>query len=402
MSQSNARAQAEQLTLRVHELLSNGYGDGAEADAVREEILDLWDSLEPEDRDLLDELSGDMYMLTGEETVEPGCAGDLVRLRHAWEAGEWKELLRLTRILIPGMAEHYRAYARARAWDSLHFKHAAATFFNHAWSLSANDHYLYLAMQALLDAEQIDAAWEQARTLMQRKDTSSTLLLKVADVIYAAARTADPTIAKMLYQRVLEVVEAALERPNGAKPLRAVISGGLLKKALAHIRLGEKKAADEALDEALRRDPINDALLVCRGLRHVAEKRLEHARKDFEAALRANTVISAPYLYLAHFAFSDERYDDALRLCDRALKRTTSRSVRANLLELQGVALYRLHSEHVPDAIDRLREAADLWPSNERIWRNLALFQDGDLADLSVSIDDIDADDAQEQLADVA
>jgi hypothetical protein len=128
MSRELPRHLIERLTVNLHERIrADGLESGA-AETLREEILDRWDSLEPNDKDALNNLSGDLYALSDEEERQEGAAGDLVSMRAAWAREDWAKLLSLARRNIPGLTEASRLYVRAHAYESLGFSAAAKAF----------------------------------------------------------------------------------------------------------------------------------------------------------------------------------------------------------------------------------------------------------------------------------
>ena len=76
--------------LKLQALMAQGLGESSEADALREEMLPTWRRLSSEELARVDGLSGDLYMLTGEEVFEPVDPVERTRerleprLREAW------------------------------------------------------------------------------------------------------------------------------------------------------------------------------------------------------------------------------------------------------------------------------------------------------------------------------
>src|SRR6266566_2413562 len=95
--------QHESLLRRLHELMAAGKGDSDEADAVRDQMDVSWRALSREEIARLDGLSADLYMLEGEEVLDPASAQGWtperlgVELGSAWNQGEWEKVLSLLR-----------------------------------------------------------------------------------------------------------------------------------------------------------------------------------------------------------------------------------------------------------------------------------------------------------------
>lgn len=53
MSRESIRSEVERLTLQLHTMIRDGQGESADADSVREAILDRWDSLTPANQELM-------------------------------------------------------------------------------------------------------------------------------------------------------------------------------------------------------------------------------------------------------------------------------------------------------------------------------------------------------------
>jgi hypothetical protein len=62
----------ESLTLQLHVLIRTDLGNTEEADNIREQMAELWRDLLPEKRLILDNISGDLFMLIDDEILESG------------------------------------------------------------------------------------------------------------------------------------------------------------------------------------------------------------------------------------------------------------------------------------------------------------------------------------------
>ncbi len=118
----------ERLTINLHALIRQGQGDGAEAEAIREHIVDTWPLLAVEDQVLFNGLSGDLYMLAGDERLSPPEEATMSTLNYAREHHDWRRVLQLLTLDIPGVSPKARAVFRSKAWSELGYPLASAEF----------------------------------------------------------------------------------------------------------------------------------------------------------------------------------------------------------------------------------------------------------------------------------
>ncbi len=87
LDDTDALRALEHRTVELHRLLRDGQGDADKTDELREQMVDIWATLRPESRALLDNLSGDLYMLAGEEAFEKGekPGQSLAHIKEAWK-----------------------------------------------------------------------------------------------------------------------------------------------------------------------------------------------------------------------------------------------------------------------------------------------------------------------------
>lgn len=131
----------ESATIHVHRLIREGQGDSDEADMLREQMVDTWRTLTPEQQSLLSGLSGDLYMLQKEEAFEPSSSSPqelLAHLRDAWMHQRWANVLSLLRRkeVQQAFPEDMFAHLRGRCWSSLGLNEAARCFFDFAATLA--------------------------------------------------------------------------------------------------------------------------------------------------------------------------------------------------------------------------------------------------------------------------
>jgi tetratricopeptide (TPR) repeat protein len=369
MNPDKAHRQAERLTVHLHEHIRKGEGEETATDELRESLVEELARLPVEAQRLLNNLAGDLYMLANDEKLAPATGQSTEALRDAWNARDWKQILVLLTLDIPRVEAHYRAYLRGRAWGALGYPFAAAQFLGFAWQIRRDkDNYGYLAIQALLDANELDAAWDRAAEMLADEQTSATLLYKIADVFYAGAHRSDQPFQDRLYGRVIEIVDRA--RAISPQPsVRSVVVGGLVKKGFALANLERMTEAEGALSEALRKDYDSDIVLSARGLLRMDAGRTAEAFVDFTRAADKGTMAVWPFFYLAEHALKVHEYERCLDLSAAALARTNDAQARANLLEWKAIALGALG--RTDEALGAADEAELLNPFNDRIVKNV-------------------------------
>src|SRR6187399_3211490 len=187
--QEDAGHALERLTLRLHVLIRAGRGSEEEADRVREQMVDIWQTLSPEHRALLDNLSGDLFMLAGDEELDAGegASPSKAAFADAWNRQDWVGLLALVRRreLRMQIPDAVAAYFRGRCWSSLGYFDAAVAFFDYAAQLAPeNENYAYLALDALVRSARIAEALERANAILREQSPSVRRLFKAADVLF--------------------------------------------------------------------------------------------------------------------------------------------------------------------------------------------------------------------------
>jgi tetratricopeptide (TPR) repeat protein len=376
-NQEKACHTLERLTLELHVLIRAGRGSDEEADRVREQMVDIWQTLSAEHRALLDNLSGDLFMLAGDEELEAG--EDPAPLKSifadAWNRQDWGDLLSLVRRkqLRTQIPEALAAYFRGRCWSSLGYFDAAVTFFDYAAQLAPeNENYAYLALDALVNSGRIDEALERANAILREQNPSARRLFKAADVLFHAARNFEQAAAAAVYTRTLVVLDRALALDMNLpqeERLSSVTVGGYVLKGLCYEHLAQPAEARRSYTAALAVDPDAEAALTARGLLLLHS---EHpaALRDFERAVKKGTPLLWPYLYLAHDALESGEFRRCLDMAEHALARTRAPVLRANLMEWMAIASIEL-APGSKTSIALMRDAQTVNPLSERIAANL-------------------------------
>lgn len=122
----------------LHRLIAEGKGDDEEADAVRDAMEPLYRRLTDAERERLANLSGDLYMLTGEEVYEPATAEERsssdaqMALEEAWERRDWEKVLALLRRGLTFLPIAPVAFLRAATHEGLGHIDTALLFLRYA------------------------------------------------------------------------------------------------------------------------------------------------------------------------------------------------------------------------------------------------------------------------------
>lgn len=116
------------LLLRHHHLLSERPEDDSEIEAVEDEMTELWDELNPAQRQSLSGLGSDLNWIR--RGCQPAPRGrraedvtpqDLQSLVSARDEGDWHALLHELRTCAPSMPAFELADLRALAWSKIGF-----------------------------------------------------------------------------------------------------------------------------------------------------------------------------------------------------------------------------------------------------------------------------------------
>lgn len=256
--------QYEQWTRKLHSLIAAGLCDEQEADDLREQMDGMSDSLDEQELYRLENLSGDLYMLSGEEVYIPTDMSEQAytsNLFQSWSSQDWDRVLNLLRMEVNVSSEH-RAYLRARAYEELHHVEAALLFVNHALKLDhSSSTYSYLAMELLEEAGHNEQALEQAEDWLTEADAPAGATIKSAAVLFGHTRNLSTTDARKYYQRVTAVLSDTLGKQEALSGLpRQVLALAYVVMGFSYRELGSYAEAIESLREALKYNPHDVAL----------------------------------------------------------------------------------------------------------------------------------------------
>src|ERR1700722_19326772 len=132
-----ALSSATQLMIRLHELNHVGKGDSSETAETMGQLEMLWRTLDPRDRERLDGLSGDLYLLVDDEllvALPEGQTPENVQTGAgtAIKSHDFDRVLELLRFGPPRMPDVGISYLRSRCYEQLGMHAAALAFMDHA------------------------------------------------------------------------------------------------------------------------------------------------------------------------------------------------------------------------------------------------------------------------------
>lgn len=365
---------AEQ-TRRLHELMRRE--DGDQADALRQSIYDGTTQLSREEQEQLKGLAGDLYMLVDEELVERIETDEMKRkatneLQCSVTSSNWRRVLSLLRLDIP-VPQPYKAFWRARAWESFGDPCTALCFIRHACQIEpTNATFRQYEIHLTVKSGGIVDALRECNSVCNTTPVHARLLYKAADVFFEAAKTAEGRGRSELLQRVIQCVNRALAETNDnfKETLESVIAGGYVAKGMAHEELGEFDDAEQTYNAAIQRKPSAE-LLLARGLNRLCSGHESDGIRDLEASLPLNPKTVWPYYYLARHKLLASQYNDVIALCCAALEFRPPNKVACQLYEWLAISQYQTFAPQ-ETVLNNMRTAAALDPANEVVSRNLA------------------------------
>jgi len=140
-AENPAFVEEERLTRDLHLLNAQGKGESEEAEAIAEASEEPWNSLSAEERARIHAVSGDLYMLTGEEIYEKTeLSQEQLRaaLTEAWQRGDAVQVLSLLRKGPAFLKAYEVAYYRSVCYHALGHVETARLFHGHADKLAAD------------------------------------------------------------------------------------------------------------------------------------------------------------------------------------------------------------------------------------------------------------------------
>ena len=325
---SNAFKVFAQLLYKLHALIAAGEGDRPLADDIRDQMDRPWHALPSHEQSIARVLSADLYDLRTEpaEAQKPSSEEDrqlLSALSEAAQRQDWQYVLENIRGVREFMRPSFAAYIRGRAWADLGDADTAWLFFDRASQLDPGDmNFQFIALDTLSKSTRTEDAEQMAKTILDNQEHyHPKLVAKAADIQFTLTRGLTDDAAVDAYRRLIAVYDPLVLRlrdPSGDAPL--ILVEALVLKGMCHEHLGQRAAARDCYDQALRIDPYNEAALTARGLLLYGQD--EQALADLQAACDQNTPLAWPYLFLAHHFLTVGDYGRCAHYCTVGLSRS--------------------------------------------------------------------------------
>lgn len=376
-----AYVRCQRLLKELQELMARGEGDSERADAVRDAMEAIRNELDAAESLRIEELSADLYMLTGEEIfqdISPEEKATLPqRLQRAFEAGRFEEVLALLRYGADFLPRWFIAHLRGRCWFKLHDYEPAAWFSQYAHELREREPIPELmVLDALWRAGRQADVRERARSIVENPSAHPTVLLTAALMLFHLAEQQEEATARPLYEKVVHAIERALEKEPTLPPeerIPANTFAGRVGRALALEKLGRESEARQALQDNLQEYPKDPLAWTIAGL-FESQRDTQRAARYFQRAVELESRHVWPYSFLAHHRLGEGRFQEVIDLCRTGIELATLQEDRARFYEWSAIARHGLGD---PDrTVRKLFDVATrLDPLNLRIRQNREAFE---------------------------
>lgn len=378
MSNDRALREVERLLVRLHELIASDQTDSEAADEIRDRMDELSGSLSASELRRISELSGDLYMLTGEEIEAEAMRGKAPAQVHAEIASafrmrRWTDLLSALRGPRDLPMDRV-AYVRGRAWSCLGFHVASLKFYEFAYATVPNPNYIALAFDEYMVSGMGEAAESLVQQIESDPNAHPTLLLKASLVLLGLGRHRPDEQRAEVDRRLGELIGRAKRDPRWSESVPSLRAAGLIARAFALAHAGGLGDAESVLDEAIGISPSLEAAWIARGLVRFDAGRPKPAYEDLEEAVRLGASTVWPYFLLSHRALVSADFRAAAELSKAGARLAAPGSIRAKLFEWWAIALAELgHPSSSVLAVFDAAEAED--PFDTIIQANAARYR---------------------------
>ncbi len=363
--------------LRLHELDVAKSSESDDAEAVRDSLEVPWSLLSDSERERIRSLSADLYAISDPATTVAPTNESQQAIQEAMEArneGRWDEALKLIRT----WENHYEpgliAYVRGSIWMEAGDNLTASVFFKHASDLHPdNENYRSMYLATLASADPDQALHVASEILQCSSDSSPQIVTKAAEIFFVSTKSMPESDSLPKLDWLAGILEDVLSRIEQQQPVKkSVFAQAIALAAFCQDRLGRSSAALRLYNQGIAANPIDDALLVARGILQYGKS--ESAIRDFQLAIELKSPLVWPWFFVGHRHLTNEQYEECLKVSERALDWDSSNAVKATLYEWIGISRSELGMP-----IEKVREAFEaavrLEPENERIRSNLAAFE---------------------------
>lgn len=366
----------------LHALTLAGRDGSPEADAICNGMDQPWYDLSEIEQRRIKGLSEDLYSISDPPReplpLNPQAQRKLDEATEAWLTGRWDHGLELLRRWGRYLDPAILSNRRGSLWRDAGDHSTAALFFQHAAQLDpTNGKHRYLYLMSIEKSDPDLAFIEACEVIAHDENHPPELVVTAASIVITSLQQEIGEAQGITPERLIPALERALTRlsDNGSDTSFSlhrsyVVANHVL--AICYVLAGDLREAIRALDSAIAVEPDARDLIHFRGiLRYGSEP---GAADDFEKAIRLGSTATWPYFYLAHRALITDRYEECLRLCERALTFPASDEVRALLNEW--LAISRAEQRYPSDQVRAtFEEAMRLAPDAERTRLNLAAYE---------------------------
>jgi tetratricopeptide (TPR) repeat protein len=362
----------------LHQLSLEGKDDSAEAVALRDEMDALWHGLSDKEKARLAGLSEDLYSLV-EGTWSPVAMTEQPRkawsqaTREAYQRCDWDRALELLRKPPDSVPSRSVRFCQARCWERLGDPETALVFMRRA--AEEDSEYLVCLLALLQETGRAGEAADLAGRLLDDPKSEFEALYFASSTLLGPTQFQTDRQARPILRRLVPALQKALamvrQIPPAQRSFAKAETAVVCLLGLCLERLGEASAAISLYDELLRRNPADADVLTFRGLAR-CETDWPLAQKDFEAAVNFNARFVWSYYFLAYEAILHKNYPRCLRMCERAVGRTSRREILAQLHEWAGICKAML-SHPAASIYESFEQAETFDPKNEHVGCNRSI-----------------------------
>jgi tetratricopeptide (TPR) repeat protein len=248
----------EELLIELHRQFLAGQEDSPEADAVRDSMEEPEPHLTRAEIHRLKGLSGDLYLIQGEEIHERiDDPEDRLLTQHvadAVEANDWSRVLEATRRRSPKAPVGEVARIRAVAYHQLGHPLPALEFVRFAEGLEPGNGFLkFLEMELLQELGRTDEALALLRRFEATSSDDLWWLTRAVGLLLDRERTPDHESWRKVRDGLMKVLAGGAMQPEQPQSLVFDAGYGL---AVTHLMLGDIEQAERAL-RPLEEHPVN-------------------------------------------------------------------------------------------------------------------------------------------------
>ncbi|MEZ6130210.1 MAG: hypothetical protein R3C59_16110 [Planctomycetaceae bacterium] len=390
------------LLRKLHELIRAGTDETERGEALRERMDVPANSLDQEEIDFANRLSGDFYGLFADNLEPPLPMTDAAQkaVHQALAKRNQRDFsaaLDQLRIAAPHFEPWQMNYVRGSTLLEAEMPAIAADYFlDTSIRQPDNPNFRFMWLSALAHASPETALREAQRIIENYPKEDPKLSYKAADILFANTRNLPDNESTDVIRSLVPVFEDAVFRfqLNGtASDEKSLIAAAVTLLGFCHEHLGDDATALRYFNQGVQLYPKHDAPYVARGIQLYGTK-TDDAVRDFTKASQLGSPLVWPYFFLAHFHLQRGEIERCMSMATAALQRASIAAVKADCLEWIAIcqACLRFPESTVGATFD---EALKWSHENPRIVHNRDLFRQETVADISLyrspSIDELGA-----------